>query len=420
MTREINNRLAGFIHAASHNLEQGNLALAELICRQVLDEFGSNADASCLLGIIAYRLQLPIFSVQHLQAALQLNTKHRVAAEYLARAQAAADNPGAPDPDKPGFILIKAWGFGFWSDIDHVLGQLLLAEITGRTPVVHWGENSLFRDGDTDNAFECFFKPVSRYSLDDLVLPEYSFFPPKWNRQNLGQGEVDKWDGRYSRIAGLYLLGRNEDVVVSDFHTLVRDLLPWIHEGHVLHGESIQGLYRYLFDKYLRLRPDIRDEIESFAVENMGGRHMLAVHVRGSDKIIEVKPEALEAINRSYEEAIRQYISVHSGTGIFLLTDSKAVVEEYSGRYGDRLVLTDSARSGDDTGVHFIDHPSREQIGREVIKDVYLASRCNNFIGNGRSNVSTSVLHLRNWNDDEYTLFGNSILEEVNYFLHRR
>jgi len=416
----MNHRLAGFIHAASHNLGQGNLALAELICRQVLDEFGPNADALSLLGVTAYRLQLPVFAVKYLQAAMQLEAGNKVAAEFLPQAQAAADNSRIPDPGKQDFILIKSWGFGFWSDVDHVLGQLLLAEITGRTPVVHWGENSRFRDSNTDNAFECFFGPVSEYSVDDLASSEYSFFPPKWNQRNLKQGEIDKWEGRYSRIAGLYLLGRSENVVVSDFHTLVRDLVPWIPEGHALHGKSTQSLYRYLFGKYLRLRPSIRDEIELFAAENMDGKAMLAVHVRGSDKIIEVKPETLEAINRSYEDEISNYLSAHSDTGIFLLTDSKAVVEEYSGRYGGRLVLTNSARSGDDTGVHFIDHSSKEQIGREVIKDVYLASKCDYFIGNGRSNVSTSVLHLRNWKDNEYTLFGNSILEEINFFLHRR
>ncbi len=28
--------------------------------------------------------------------------------------------------------------------------------------------------------------------------------------------------------------------------------------------------------------------------------------------------------------------------------------------------------------------------------------------------------HLRDWADDEYTLLGNSILEEANFYLHRR
>ena len=42
------------------------------------------------------------------------------------------------------FLLIKAWGFGFWSDVLHVLGGLMLAELTRRQPVVFWGSNSLY------------------------------------------------------------------------------------------------------------------------------------------------------------------------------------------------------------------------------------------------------------------------------------
>ncbi len=36
------------------------------------------------------------------------------------------------------FLLIKSWGCGFWSDVDHVMGQLLVAEITNRIPVIYW------------------------------------------------------------------------------------------------------------------------------------------------------------------------------------------------------------------------------------------------------------------------------------------
>jgi hypothetical protein len=35
------------------------------------------------------------------------------------------------------YLLIKAWGFGFWADLDHVLGALLLADLTRRVPVVY-------------------------------------------------------------------------------------------------------------------------------------------------------------------------------------------------------------------------------------------------------------------------------------------
>ncbi|MCR2600326.1 hypothetical protein NSP09_24715, partial [Salmonella enterica] len=56
------------------------------------------------------------------------------------------------------YLVIKSWGFGFWSDVSQVLGSLLLAEITGRTPVTHWGRNSLFNDGSNRDSFALYFE----------------------------------------------------------------------------------------------------------------------------------------------------------------------------------------------------------------------------------------------------------------------
>src|SRR5215213_4962540 len=63
--------------------------------------------------------------------------------------------------DRARFLLIKSWGKGFWSDVDHVLGALLAAEMTRRTPIVHWGDNCLFTAPGVDNAWAQFFEPIN-------------------------------------------------------------------------------------------------------------------------------------------------------------------------------------------------------------------------------------------------------------------
>ena len=75
---------------------------------------------------------------------------------------------------------IKSWGFGFWPNVSQVLGALLLAEATGRVPLVHWGRNSLFGDGSARDAFGHYFEPVSNVTLEDLAtIPDANCFPPK-------------------------------------------------------------------------------------------------------------------------------------------------------------------------------------------------------------------------------------------------
>src|SRR5204863_5297276 len=90
---------------------------------------------------------------------------------------------GMPKPALPHgerYLLIKGWGFGFWADMAHVLGSLLLAEITDRVPLVHWGSESLFSDKSERDAFTHYFEPVSAVPLRQLArMQNASFFPPR-------------------------------------------------------------------------------------------------------------------------------------------------------------------------------------------------------------------------------------------------
>lgn len=42
------------------------------------------------------------------------------------------------------FFTIKAWGNRFWSDVSHFEGQLLIAELTNRIPIIYWGVDSVY------------------------------------------------------------------------------------------------------------------------------------------------------------------------------------------------------------------------------------------------------------------------------------
>src|SRR5947208_17137630 len=85
------------LYIAAGGMRAGNLAFAEILCRMVLDVRPDDRSAQLMIAQIAQRLGL----------------------DRLPSLQAGRDK----------FLLIKAWGFGFWSDMDHVLGGLLLAEI---------------------------------------------------------------------------------------------------------------------------------------------------------------------------------------------------------------------------------------------------------------------------------------------------
>jgi protein O-GlcNAc transferase len=393
---------------ATASFLQGNLQKADLLCRRELKDEADPVPALLMLARIAEHLG------QHGHA-----RGYMTQAKVLNPALEVHSVPGSTAPTtstpQPRYLLIKAWGYGFWSDIDHVYGALLLAEITGRVPVVKWGNNSLFRDADTDNAFESFFEPISALQWNDLLAPGLSYFPTKWHPGNLTKNEVRKWSGDGSRLSGIYLLNRSENVVVSDYHIKINDLMPWIPEGHPFQQMSRSEIYRHLNEKYFRLRPHLTLRIDTIWREKMAHKNWLAVHVRGTDKVFEVGN--LNEVNKAYAERIDQILNINPTLNIFLMTDSKQVVDEFKGKFTDRLLTMDCHRGGGTTGIHLEGNP-RTELGEQVITDAYLASRCEFFLGNGGSNVSTCIRHLRHWVHGTYFLIGHDFLGTIDTSLH--
>ena len=294
---------------------------------------------------------------------------------------------------------------------------MLLAELTGRIPIVHWGNNSQFSDGRGGDAFTQFFKAVSVKTIDDLLgYSDASYFPPKWISHNLLSEDVDKWKGSYSRMAGLYFFNRTQIVIVSDFHIGVVELLPWIEAAHPLYGLSIEELYRYLIKKYLVPKRQILDEVNEFFRRNLSDGPFISVHIRGSDKLHE--QGLLDKINGSYFAAIERLLGNRSWR-VLLLTDSLQLLSSLRARYGERLIYTQCQRTANDLGIHQ-QGPSNNRVrnGVEVMKDVYLAAKANKFIGNGGSNPSCMITHLKDWEPDRCVLLLRNEHHFRNTYIH--
>ena len=404
-------------------LRKGNLPQAEILLRERLKSEPNNPKILNFLGWIAAAVNLPQFALHYFSEAVkwapdwkmpQINRNR--ASDYLTKSQGrpARDEPESKQTEK--FLLIKAWGYGFWSDVSHVLGQLLAAEITGRTPVVHWGQNSLFGEGTDANAFEFYFDAFSNRDVGGLQKEEFDFWPPKWNHRNLVLGDINKWSGPFSRVAGLYFLSRQERVVVSDFFTSVIDLKPWIPKAHHLHGLSVDELYLYLVSKYLHPRKEIMDAADHFYKSHLAAHDFIAVHARGSDKALEMNN--LDEVNKQYKEIIDRYLISNNCQHIFLMTDDAQLLEYFKETYGNKIIAADCQRTNNATGIHYQAIPDRRRLGTEVMMDAYLASQAKAFVGNGFSNPSLIVRYLKDWSADDISLIGQNMYHTTNTFLH--
>ena len=372
--------MSGDFARAADYLCRGRLAAADGWCRRGLAAAPTDAAGLNLLGGIAARAGLADAAVRAFTAALPLSA----AEDNLAL---LADEPPSSPRSEPGFVLIKSWGYGFCAELAHVLGGLLLAEITGRIPVAHWGERCLFADGG--EGFSRFFAPVSAVTLEGLIgRADASLFPAGWSLAGLGRDRPPGKPG--AGPAALEFIARPESILVCDDFLGVADLAPWIPPGHRWHGLALPALFRTLFETHIRPRPEILAAAADFRAGHLADGPVTAVHVRGSDKVLEV-PDMGGANRRCVDLAD----AVPEGHRLFLMTDDAGVAAAFRRRYGERLALTDSRRTADATGVHYHRGEDGLTLGREVMVDLLLALEADRFIGNGRSNVSALIAVLR-------------------------
>ena len=390
-------------------LKAGNLAAAEIAAREILDGAPGDAAALHLLGVIAARVQAFDSAADYFDQALAAEPGNVQIAQNLAAARAA---PRPQHPPTARYLAIREWGFGFWADIAHVLGSLLLAEVTGRIPVTWWGGASLFRDGGDRDAFQLYFQPVSNVELKNL--PAADFFPPRWNTANLKKSGIAKWEGKGSRAGAVYFLNRPEIVAVSDFYIAVPNVMPWLPRTHPMHARPLDAVYRYLAEKYLRPRADMVAACDAFFDAQLAGAPFVAAHLRGSDKMRE--DPNVPAVNQAILSLLGD---VDRSWRILVLTDDERCLAMVRSAFADRVVATHCQRSRMDEGVHYLPATDRVQAGHEIMVDSYLALRARRFIGNGLSNVSAMIAVLKDWPSGTCTLLGPRILADRSLRLYQ-
>ena len=404
--RDDEQRIVKWAHEAARSFAAGNIAGAEAYSREILDRAPEHAASLNLLGVIAARVGYTDLAIGYFERAAASNPL--LARENLSIVRCAPMRAAKSDVER--FLVIEAWGSGFWSDVCHVLGCCLLAEITGRIPVTHWGTNSLYTSGAAD-AFAHFFEPVSRFTLEDVLVRQgSSFFPSRWSNVHWPAPGAAK--AAKSGFSGIYFLDRTETIAISDSYVSVFQLMPWIPVSHPWHGMTPDQVYRALVEKYLRPRGDVLAKAEAFHQQQLEGRPAIAVHVRGSDKWSEMHrglpgPEHYFNVIDRNEDLIERN---DQSARIFLLTDDERVLGEFRKRYGQRLVVTDAERTSSNIGLHMQYATDHVRLASEVMVDVFVARACNMFFGMGWSNVSAIIAMLKPWAPDTCFLLGPSIL----------
>lgn len=177
----------------------------------------------------------------------------------------------------------------------------------------------------------------------------------------------------------------------------------------------------YLINKYIKLRPELQDYINTLASNlfgnnatynnNTGG--IIGVHYRGTDKDTEANVVGYE----KYGDEIAKYMRLWPGNSfkIFIATDEHSFIEYMVGRFGDLAVFVDNTyRASNRNPIHYMTNQqlssvqvSRYELGRSAIIDCYLLARAKVLIRSSSNlslvssliNINQHVIEMtkRNW-----------------------
>ncbi len=139
-----------------------------------------------------------------------------------------------------------------------------------------------------------------------------------------------------------------------------------------------------IIKKYIKIKPNILKKIENFYNMGMLGKKTIGIHLRGTDKKIEVAPTDLNIIF--------DYANSFSGYQFLVATDEQYLLDMAKKKLHGRVIYYNSHRSTTGNPIHLMGG-DRALKGEEVLIEAVLLSRCDKFL-HTFSNVSTAVLFL--------------------------
>lgn len=384
---------------SSDNYYEMDLALQ--VCQS---RFPDDAIAHNLHAMLAFNLGLYEHALKHVNKAIELNPSLQKANDnkrvILKVSDRVKNQVPVTDVKKAEvrYLLIHAWGSGMGFDLMHLLQQLLLAEMTDRTPVVYWGKSSVYNATPHEDCFTRFFEPISNVCFDQLEPLHASVYPEYWQSRPLNDFlRRTRWRNKINkqlyRITPLYYLARAEPLLVAGEFTNITTMLPWLNANSDYKGLSVTDVYRRLMTKFIKPKPSLQAKADDFVKQCFNSAPFIAIHLRGTDKHREKQASNLLEINNSLIEKLS---ALDEKFPIFVMTDDSRQIKFMQKRFGRRVFSVDVTRSeNNELGVHLTATDNQTQLAQEVLIDVLIAQQSSHFFGCGLSYLACVVAYRR-------------------------
>ena len=251
-------------------------------------------------------------------------------------------------------VIGNVKGAGIFYDFSIAVHNLIYCKQNKLTPVIFWGANAQPPKKTAIRIISMFgniyFEPVSKESYnpkEDVI----------WKKRHI--------DNKHHPILSEYceLCGQKETRQVA--------------------SEAIR--------EYVKLKPYIKQKIESFYNENMMGKKTIGIHIRGTDKKAEIKSVNVEEL---LSEA-NKFAENFENCQFLVASDEARILQLAQSLLKRKVIYYDAYRSKNGKAIHWdASHKhSKAKLGEEVIIEAFLLARCDLFL-HTCSNVSMGVLFL--------------------------
>ncbi|GAA0798351.1 hypothetical protein GCM10008910_22750 [Faecalicatena orotica] len=243
------------------------------------------------------------------------------------------------------------------------------------------------------------------YALKKGYIPviDMENYPTLYNEVNTYKGTKNAWEYYFEQPFGISVKDAMEskNYILSDFSTM-REYLPYKDGKNYFTidwfkaNEIVDVINTYLLPK-----EEISSQVENFYKEKMRGKRVLGVHYRGTDKKIKVANHFLSASLENYLACVYKNVLEYNPDAILLCTDDEEAIAVFLEKFPEKVFFSEAfrAKKGDIEGIHLKKNVERENhnylLGKEVIFDVMLLSKCDYFVFS-HSNVATTVMFINN------------------------
>jgi len=260
-----------------------------------------------------------------------------------AEARAAALTSGGRHGRRmgPKKVIVPAHDGGFFSIFNVFLSNLVwrLQDDDVSLVLPDWDATRLIeRQGDKPVVSYCYSRPEDGNGWLGLFEPMYDLSADEMNDAE-------------------FLYGGSE-LPETPFNQDREPLLTYVnaHDLYLSPGfQRVRRQYRAVLDRHIRLRPELRAEVDGVIAQQVAGRYSLGVHVKHPAHAIEQPGEQMHD-RYAYLERVRQELRTagiresDEGWAVFLATDQERVVNLFLEEFGDHVVsFDDVARTSSDT-----------------------------------------------------------------------